>query len=68
MSTVRHTEPGKRRDGRGTLAVVLGVQRDRKRLSANFIERWIDLHRVRQLSREGERVLVFQGLGGLGNA
>jgi hypothetical protein len=38
----------------------------RKVLSAGFIGRRAEQHRVRRRLRRGERVLVFQGLGGLG--
>jgi hypothetical protein len=38
----------------------------RKRLSTGFIGRRSELHRIRRRLREGDRVLVFQGLGGLG--
>jgi tetratricopeptide (TPR) repeat protein len=39
---------------------------DRKILSTGFIGRRSELHRVRKQLRRGDRVLVFQGLGGLG--
>jgi tetratricopeptide (TPR) repeat protein len=39
---------------------------NRKRLSTGFIGRRSELHRIRHRLREGDRVLVFQGLGGLG--
>ena len=39
---------------------------DRKILSTGFIGRRSELHRVRKRLRRGDRVLVFQGLGGLG--
>ena len=38
----------------------------RRRLKTGFIGRRTDLHRVRRLKRDGQRVYVFQGLGGLG--
>jgi tetratricopeptide (TPR) repeat protein len=39
---------------------------DRKILSIGFIGRRAELHRVRKRLLRGDRVLVFQGLGGLG--
>jgi len=39
---------------------------NRKRLSTGFIGRRTELHRIRRRLRRGDRVLVFQGLGGLG--
>ncbi|HND53365.1 MAG TPA: TIR domain-containing protein, partial [Pirellulaceae bacterium] len=39
---------------------------DRKILSTGFIGRRSELHRVRKRLKRGDRVLVFQGLGGLG--
>ena len=39
---------------------------DRKILSTGFIGRRAELHRVRKRLRRGDKVLVFQGLGGLG--
>jgi tetratricopeptide (TPR) repeat protein len=41
---------------------------DRRVLSTGFIGRRGELHRVRRKIREGERVFVFQGLGGLGKS
>ncbi|HZF08383.1 MAG TPA: tetratricopeptide repeat protein, partial [Thermoanaerobaculia bacterium] len=41
---------------------------DRKILATGFIGRRSELHRVRRRIREGERVFVFQGLGGLGKS
>lgn len=41
---------------------------DRRVLSTGFIGRRSELHRVRRKIREGERVFVFQGLGGLGKS
>lgn len=38
----------------------------RKILSTGFIGRRTELHRIRRRLRRGDRVLVFQGLGGLG--
>src|SRR5262249_46994040 len=38
---------------------------DRRVLATGFIGRRSELHRVRRRIREGERVFVFQGLGGL---
>jgi hypothetical protein len=38
----------------------------RKILSTGFIGRRMELHRIRRRLRRGDRVLVFQGLGGLG--
>ena len=38
----------------------------RRFLSTGFIGRRTELHRIRQRLRRGDRVLVFQGLGGLG--
>jgi hypothetical protein len=38
----------------------------RKILSTGFIGRRTERHRIRQRLRRGDRVLVFQGLGGLG--
>ena len=40
---------------------------DRRVLSTGFIGRRVEQHKVRQRLREGARVFVFQGLGGLGN-
>ncbi len=40
----------------------------RRVLTTGFIGRRSELHRVRQKIREGERVFVFQGLGGLGKS
>ncbi len=39
---------------------------DRRILSTGFIGRRSELHRIRKRLRKGDRVLVFQGLGGLG--
>ena len=39
---------------------------DRKKLATGFIGRRTELHRVRKRLRRGDRVFVFQGLGGLG--
>jgi tetratricopeptide (TPR) repeat protein len=41
---------------------------DRRVLATGFIGRRGELHRVRRRIREGERVFVFQGLGGLGKS
>ncbi|HEX3529733.1 MAG TPA: TIR domain-containing protein [Thermoanaerobaculia bacterium] len=41
---------------------------DRRILTTGFIGRRSELHRVRRRIREGERVYVFQGLGGLGKS
>jgi tetratricopeptide (TPR) repeat protein len=41
---------------------------DRRVLATGFIGRRSELHRVRRRIREGERVFVFQGLGGLGKS
>jgi tetratricopeptide (TPR) repeat protein len=41
---------------------------DRRVLTAGFIGRRAELHRVRRRIRDGERVFVFQGLGGLGKS
>ncbi|HSJ75616.1 MAG TPA: hypothetical protein VK899_05445, partial [Gemmatimonadales bacterium] len=41
---------------------------DRRVLATGFIGRRGELHRVRRKIREGERVFVFQGLGGLGKS
>ena len=41
---------------------------DRRVLTTGFIGRRSELHRVRRKIREGERVFVFQGLGGLGKS
>lgn len=41
---------------------------DRRVLTTGFIGRRSELHRVRRKVREGERVFVFQGLGGLGKS
>ncbi len=41
---------------------------DRRRLAAGFIGRRGELHRIRQRTRRGDRVLVLQGLGGLGKS
>ncbi len=40
----------------------------RRTLRTGFIGRRVELHKVRRKIREGERVLVFQGLGGLGKS
>ncbi|MFY9824093.1 MAG: tetratricopeptide repeat protein [Thermoanaerobaculia bacterium] len=44
------------------------VEGDRRILTAGFIGRRTELHRVRRRIREGERIYVFQGLGGLGKS
>ncbi len=41
---------------------------DRRILATGFIGRRTELHRVRRRIREGERIYVFQGLGGLGKS
>lgn len=41
---------------------------DRRVLTTGFIGRRSELHRVRRKIRDGERVFVFQGLGGLGKS
>jgi tetratricopeptide (TPR) repeat protein len=41
---------------------------DRRVLTTGFIGRRSELHRVRRWIREGRRVFVFQGLGGLGKS
>jgi tetratricopeptide (TPR) repeat protein len=41
---------------------------DRKILSTGFIGRRSEMHKVRRRIRQGERVFVFQGLGGLGKS
>ncbi|HVT59581.1 MAG TPA: tetratricopeptide repeat protein [Thermoanaerobaculia bacterium] len=41
---------------------------DRRVLTTGFIGRRRELHKVRRRIREGERVFVFQGLGGLGKS
>jgi len=41
---------------------------DRRILVTGFIGRRTDMHRVRRKIREGQRVFVFQGLGGLGKS
>ncbi len=41
---------------------------DRRVLTTGFIGRRAELHRVRRWIREGRRVFVFQGLGGLGKS
>lgn len=41
---------------------------DRRILTTGFIGRRAELHRVRRWIREGHRVFVFQGLGGLGKS
>jgi len=57
--------PGKRRATRALRRTFTGFG-SRKVLSAGFIGRRAEQHRVRRRLRRGERVLVFQGLGGLG--
>jgi len=42
--------------------------RDRRVLTTGFIGRRAELHRVRRRIRDGGRVFVFQGLGGLGKS
>jgi tetratricopeptide (TPR) repeat protein len=44
------------------------VEGDRRVLTTGFIGRRTELHRVRRRIREGQRVYVFQGLGGLGKS
>jgi hypothetical protein len=56
--TSRRLEEGLKRTFEGT--------GQRKILSAGFIGRRTERHRIRARLRRGDRVLVFQGLGGLG--
>ena len=61
------TPAGKRR-AIGVLRRTFEGFGDRRVLSTGFIGRRVEQHRVRRRLREGARVLVFQGLGGLGKS
>ena len=60
--------PGGARLGEDVLERSFEGAGDRKVLTTGFIGRRTDLHRVRRRIRQGERVFVLQGLGGLGKS
>ena len=59
---------GKRRRGAAVLRRTFEGFGNRRVLTAGFIGRRVEQHRVRRRLREGAKVLVFQGLGGLGKS
>lgn len=61
------TEKGKRRRSTALQRTFEGFG-DRRVLTAGFIGRRVEQHKVRKRLREGAKVLVFQGLGGLGKS
>ncbi len=62
-------EPSATRRARGAILerTFQGLGR-RKVLQTGFVGRRVELHRVRQRIRRGDKVFVFQGLGGLGKS
>ena len=60
-------QPGKRVTTQALQRVFEGVG-DRRMLSTGFIGRRSEQHKIRRRIREGQRVFVFQGLGGLGKS
>ena len=59
---------GKRRRGTAVLRRTFEGFGNRRVLTAGFIGRRVEQHRIRRRLREGARVFVFQGLGGLGKS
>ena len=59
---------GKHRRSAAVLRRTFAGFGDRRVLTAGFIGRRVEQHRIRRRLREGARVLVFQGLGGLGKS
>jgi tetratricopeptide (TPR) repeat protein len=58
--------PGQHRQMEAELQRTFQGMGNRRVLATGFIGRRTELHQVRRRIREGQRVLVFQGLGGLG--
>ena len=59
---------GKRRRSAAVLRRTFEGFGDRRVLTAGFVGRRVEQHRIRRRLREGAKVLVFQGLGGLGKS